>query len=302
MNRYLSYILFIYSFFLIHGCREDEFLDYELPSPSQMCVISGYICEDSTCIILTRNFKWSVSYQPDTSTFFLTGATVMLYENNSFLDTLRLIEVKNQMYSNVRYYYRSKKGGQAGKKYRIEVQYEHLPVALAETYMPSPPIVTIDTTVTIHVGNSYTENGVDTTKSMVGYQIDCVLSILDTDELSNFFQLRTDILYIKPNPIVENSYLASSNENFWPLFSDRMFAGKSTQFHLLDWLFENETSMLTILSLSEEGYRYYLSTSKYKHQESDFTTEPVDLYSNVHNGVGIFFGLSARSFTLGVPK
>ncbi|MCX7987154.1 MAG: DUF4249 domain-containing protein [Bacteroidales bacterium] len=289
MKKISSY--FIVFMLLLTSCQDGEFINYRLPSPPHWLGISGYICEDSTCVTLTRNHLWSTQYVPDTS-IYIHNATVILYEDGIIADTLRLVSIPSSNLSEVGYYYLSHKGGIAGKKYRIEAHHPNWPTAWTETIMPHPSAVTIDTIVTSFQDYPYSEIGYDTIHQITTHKINISLVISDQNNQSNFYQLRFNNVVSSPNPLYENSYLYQENLGYWPLFSDRMFDGKSITITAKAWLYPDEMAEIFLIGLNEDGYKYFLSRSKYEHLMFDFSSEPIDIYSNVHSGFGIFYGIT----------
>ncbi len=85
-------------------------------------------------------------------------------------------------------------------------------------------------------------------------------------------------------------------------FSDETFNGQSITFNALQY-FEIEDSMYYVVklkSMSEDLYKYRVSYSKYVEAQNDFFAEPVQVYSNIENGFGVFGGYSEYSDTIWV--
>ncbi len=80
------------------------------------------------------------------------------------------------------------------------------------------------------------------------------------------------------------------------LFSDEQFDGlnkvirlemDSHQFNMSEYLF------IDLLTINEEYYKYYYAIDKQNQlQEENLYTEPVQLYTNIENGLGVFAGAS----------
>jgi len=57
----------------------------------------------------------------------------------------------------------------------------------------------------------------------------------------------------------------------------------------------------TLSSVSEDYYKYNVTLAKYEQTQGDPFAQPVQVYSNIENGFGIFGGYSSFSDTLIIP-
>lgn len=86
-------------------------------------------------------------------------------------------------------------------------------------------------------------------------------------------------------------------------FSDETFNGQTNIFTARTYLnelgeFQEGFFVVSIISMSEELFKYNVTFSKYQEAQGDFFAEPVRVYSNVENGFGIFGGSSVESDTI----
>lgn len=86
-------------------------------------------------------------------------------------------------------------------------------------------------------------------------------------------------------------------------FSDETFNGQTTIFTARTYRnelteFQEGFYVVSIISMSEELFKYNVTFSKYQEAQGDFFAEPVRVYSNVENGFGIFGGSSVESDTI----
>ncbi|MBK6950864.1 MAG: DUF4249 domain-containing protein [Crocinitomicaceae bacterium] len=80
------------------------------------------------------------------------------------------------------------------------------------------------------------------------------------------------------------------------LFSDATFSGGQCVFDASNYIpVESSDSLIVVvslMSLSEDYFKYKLSLEKYQETAGDPFAQPVQVYSNVENGFGIFGGYS----------
>ena len=55
---------------------------------------------------------------------------------------------------------------------------------------------------------------------------------------------------------------------------------------------------VSLQRLSREAYYYMKASYAQNYYDGDFLSEPVQAYSNVENGVGVFAGFSKNTFTI----
>lgn len=102
------------------------------------------------------------------------------------------------------------------------------------------------------------------------------------------YEYRTTSLYFNSNDInlENNTYLDNIT------FSDELFDGKSysVKISLAQYYFNADTNMIyfDLYSLSPDFYKYIISLNKYNDANGNPFAEPVMVFSNVENGIGIF--------------
>ena len=98
------------------------------------------------------------------------------------------------------------------------------------------------------------------------------------------------ILDNAPNAIFDS-------DNIGLLFSDEAIDGQSIQLKLLAQIDELETGMFPkivgeLRTVSENYYKHYTSLALQKESKDRPFAEPVSVFSNIENGLGIFAGYS----------
>jgi len=113
---------------------------------------------------------------------------------------------------------------------------------------------------------------------------------------------------------VYDELLGSSSNNSYNLFTDELFDGKTYELtffidsYQIYQMEETDTSRqgffrldLELYSLSEEAYWYIKSAGESNHYMSFLMSEPVQVYTNIKNGMGVFgsCALYRKSFSKG---
>ena len=109
------------------------------------------------------------------------------------------------------------------------------------------------------------------------------------------------------SPAVENS----NPNNMQPtiIFKDELFNGTQYTIDLLveEYIFGGEKEnikdiYISISKISEEYYWYEKSYQAYvSSQNNQFFSQPVQVYTNIENGLGIFAGFSTQTDTINIP-
>lgn len=116
------------------------------------------------------------------------------------------------------------------------------------------------------------------------------------------------------NPAEDEDILGSYTGNEYNIFSDEKISGKEYELSFdlnfngdyVDTIYHEFTHFtIQLQSISKDLYYYLISYSSYKMTDGNFFSEPVLVYSNVENGLGIFgaFNSAKRSIKFGeYPK
>jgi len=221
---------------------------------------------------------------------------------------------------------------EVGKSYKLEVSHPDFETATCETSLPTPiQILAFDTsTVMINQqwGNYETFQvkikfidtpaeknyyrlvyskfaGVSYNWSSSSKDSDSVIYL--TNELRGTYINSEDKL-LNPSEEDANDFLFGSAGNYYNLFTDELIDGKEYELSFSVDLTENyyggsvqtkrkkgEFMRLTISlqSITREAYLYMKSAHANNYYESDFFSEPVQVYTNIKNGMGIFAGTSS---------
>lgn len=268
---------------ILSSCIKE--IDYHTSSIESQVVLNSLIAPNKNFIVhLSRTTSINQVLAKNNNAFLIS-----IYENDSALKSLFTDKAETPMEIDLK----------EGSKYRIDVEIEGKNIT-AEDSIPK----SVEFTVTGFVrdyginedGNSYGRFFVNFTdpENEVNYY-----EIISTIEQKNWATLST----IKSNDIViENE----GNKDYYPyglLFKDEIFNGKQIN---LECYFESEEyEKVYIIKFRSVSQNYYLYKKKlmrhlYNKEGSVWTGtgEPVNLYTNVNGGLGIFAAYSERTDTI----
>jgi hypothetical protein len=223
---------------------------------------------------------------------------------------------------------------EVGKTYKLEVTHPDFETVYGETTIPTPiPILSFDTAtvITNQEWGGY-ENfqakikfkdplgeknyyrlvyskfaGVSQSYGSSPNDGDSMIYL--TNELRGTYINSSDKL-LNPSEEDANDFLFGSAGNYYNLFTDELIDGKEYELSFTVDLMNNyyggsfkqtkkkgEFMRLTITlqSITREAYLYMKSVHANKYYESDFFSEPVQVFTNIENGIGIFAGSSSSS-------
>lgn len=305
-----SYIVFIFFSLLLFACETDMIVDFELPEPEKKLVLQSTIAPFTPPYLSPFRVQlWSTLPILDTTkSKQLTDAQVIWYEDENIKDTLIFSSVIDG-YTTPDFYF-----PELGKKYDIKVQREGFKSLSASCYIPDK--------VKISEVKILSLAGVDND----GLAYSAVsISFHDTERLSNFYEIIvTEVsnenakfrLWTNDKIIANESYYPSilSFEKKMPnrlLFNDKQFNGNIKNI-VLYFTPEQEISKgqqkikfsyidVYLRSVSEEYYKYFTTLIQHQYnQKGDFfygLGEPLNVFSNVYGGYGIFAGFQNEAVT-----
>ena len=273
-------------------------LSDQLPEPPPKLVVNAAISSDS---ILTVNISKSIPILNNENNMtlpFVQGATINFYEDGQFLFPLQ--ETDHGYYSKPAY------KPSEGRVYSIKVDKQGFASVSAQTTIPEKVgIISFDTTIVTEEYQDYSEK-----------IISCELKYTDDNNIENFYSLECIKSYYDPddNYFVEHQYIfvEESEEYFYDkpygilLWTDKLTNGQtvSIKFEIDPYYIyyqpegNDDVSVkytIYLKSLEEDYYQY--EKSKHLYYENgdgdDPFTEPVLIYSNVENGLGVFGGFSS---------
>lgn len=147
------------------------------------------------------------------------------------------------------------------------------------------------------------------------------VKIKDDGSKTNFYELQIDVgneyynfsnkqLEVTRYPIQvssEDPAIQSDDDSYHDriLFKDVLFNGREVELTFrtsgggLSW---HGMIIVTLKTLSEDGYNYLRTVSLQDMTSGDPFAQPVNVYNNIQNGFGIFAGYSSSVYTQSAPK
>lgn len=317
----LLFTVFLYS--CVSDVEVDSF------SIEKELVINALITPDSLLSIELSQTKVIPGKGNTYST--INDATVKLYEDDVEIETLHYVKTDNDsasVYSSTSVY------PQIGKTYRVEASNSGNETVSCETIIPSPvKIISVDTSFS----NSYEVKIKITFKDPP--EVENYYRIVvhetygrfittwndekddyDTTGIAVYDTYVNDWSLESDDPLLSNAddaddYLFGGADNLFNIFTGELIDGQE---YTIDFSFyvgyskperletdkgEFYQMKIELQSLSYDEYTYMLSYTNYDWNDGDFSlTEPIQVYSNVENGTGIFAGHSIDSHVLSVGE
>jgi hypothetical protein len=264
--------------------------------PAPKLVVNSYITPDSTM----EFFVNKTATMLDTN-FLISDGSVEIYADNSLLTTLT---------KHNKGHFRSAIKPQIGVEYKIIVRANNMQVS-AQTHIPDSTKIT-DFSV-IHPG------GYINTDELEGDYTTFFLSIDDPVD-NNFYELKAFAYntnnYNKPYQhgliFSENTIIKAEGDNYTfhkLIFSDKLFNGEKrvldvNTLNTMSTAFDEKTLFL-LRTVTEEYYLYQKTLLEHYYNQElihnpsieelalmKITGTPVDVYSNIEGGYGVFAGYS----------
>lgn len=299
-------IIFVFVFFLISSCGLEMVIDVELPEYDKQMVLLSQINPDSNNVRVYLSHSISLE-EPNSNFNYINNAEVKLFSDDIFIDSLQLdFELGEYLYNSntgnyeydTIYFYQSNVSVIEGNSYRLEATAPNIDDGLEP----------FSVTSTVKVPSSIDITIVDFQDSIVNHsdgweeKIRNVTIEFDDLESDNYYQLFVfDGPYESYYESSDPSLIASlsfdpfmdetSYSGYDALFSDVLFNGETKQIELSLYVWEKDalsSLKVELRNVSESYYYYYRSVSLHQMNEGNPFAEPVQVYSNVENGLGVF--------------
>jgi len=299
----IKLLICLFAVFLFLSC-EKVIEAKDLPEQDSRIVLNSLLFSED---LITANITASRGILSNKAFKDLDKAVCQVFENDAYLGNL--INIQNGNFTS---FFTAK----VNNKYRLIVSASGYSSVTATTIIPpSVKYTNIERYDTLNY--NYRLNQYSPTEKSVGGTSKFKLKILDDLSAKNFYSIKPIVilidslgntiendgygyLYIKNNND-ENSYEPSSfemddltkvNGNQMPLDFDVTFSYNIP---------ENLKSIrvyLEVSNLTEEYYKYKITLKKQAEAGGGFFSEPVLVYSNVINGLGILGGSSLTTFRI----
>lgn len=289
--------------FILSSCEKK--LDIDIPDGQKHIVLNGIINPD--CLIQVSVSK-SQNILDNDDIQYLTDADVKLYKNDEFIENL--IHSDSGLFKSTVF-------PEIGANYRINVDYDNLTSVYAHNTLKNPvDIFSVDTVIEVHTQNG---GGEDPYQE---YEIHYKIKIDDNGNTNDYYFLALSRIspyyeYIGEEYIfmgyveypeyydTNDPVLRGSNNEFTldgmqgKVFSDELFNGTqhtidiSTNIYYEVFKDKSEQEYLVnikLLTVTEEIYRYITSYNLNQQSKYDPFAQPVQIYTNIENGLGLFSG------------
>lgn len=289
MRQFLKSLILFVLISSLGSCR--KVVDIELPATDPKIVVNSFFTENSRIKAnLSKSFGILENIIPECS-----DATVILRENNIIKDTL---------YFQSGYYY-SHILASTNKNYALEVKVPGMETVFCEDLIPEKTllqgIVCKDSVLIDGDGFIINELKLDFQDSPGPSFYEVELSakyIKDNNGTSIWFMKNSD-------PIITSTGLLDYNPRTL-IFTDKMFDGKhcSVKIYFATQAYAGYNLKISFRSVSESYYKYREKQVAYLFSlDADIFTgmsEPINLYSNIKGGFGIFAGYSSDEKVISV--
>jgi hypothetical protein len=320
-NIFLVYFLMI----LCTSCAKNNLTIQNIDSK---ITINGLITTDSLFKISISKSDYITNW--DDSLNSIDNAQVLVYQNNNVIDSLLYdiywdVDVSNSLFHHSNY--KSKKIFHVKEKeYKIVVKAPDVPEASAITIIPNP--VRIE-----HVDTSRIRLSTESAKNLLCFK--CNIEFTDPSDETNYYLLDifkkykeynysySEILpLLSDDPIVEEKLLSKGSSYFTTYatrgiaFSDKIINGKKSNLAVIIccddiglpfWNDDSEADKddnhrkvvyFRLYSITEDYFKYIQTLNQYYKNYDNPLSDPVQVYSNVTGGYGIFAGAAVSSDSL----
>ena len=315
----IYFLLFAIYLLLQTACQPEQI---SLPDTGRKIVLNGLINSDS----LIRVYVGKSIYISDSDGLVvqnLDNAKVYIYQNGLLIDSLQhdFKGINWGLFYPSGNYYSKKVKPLPGKEYRIVAKIPGLPDVSATAILPNPvKIEKVDTAVIQIV----TDRVVIDHKEYTYYQdaLKCNIKFADPLNETNYYlvevfyknyELMWPILserFTCKDPVVEE-YLTdgeiAGGNLAGVVFSDKVINGKTYSLNLTVWknpansgvgVKPREVIYFHLYSISENYFKYIRTLNLYSAKHGKPLSEPVQVFSNITGGYGIFAGAAASCDSL----
>jgi hypothetical protein len=299
MKKIIPFLALITVF---HSC--DVVVDLDIEDHTPVLVLNSLLSPDSIAAV---SLSHSLGAFEQGSISEVKDATVRLYENDSYLTDAIYVEDD----FNLGYYQFEDVYPSSGKTYKVEALHDDYETVFASTRIPElVPInsLLIDTVI------EYQDEFFTDYTSRITFNFDdhpqqenfYMLEIVQEDEYSNY------PLYFFSNEASFSSGMVEpdSEYSYWgnvAVFSDNLFNGntKSIEVGFWDYFYLNDEGEVNdnqikvrFSSITREYYLYKKSRSASSGSDDFFGGEPIQIYTNVQNGLGVVVSKATDEYIL----
>jgi hypothetical protein len=276
----------------------EKIIDISIPDKERKIVVNGLIISGQPVVV---NLSRSLSVLENDSLIAIPGANVNLFHGNDLIG--KLDEKIQGSYTLPDF------TPEVGQSYRLTASANGLnPVEATAVLPPLVPMISVDTaTLTGEWGQQELRLSVKFkdpagVHNMYGFGVTVTYKEFDYSTMTYTGRKQTNQAYLYGET---DRFLKDESTNFEGrlYFEDLLFDGqtKTVEFGVSDYSFyESDTVWLTINmeQIDRPYYFYMLSYNAYQQANGNPFSEPVQVYTNVTGGFGIFSGSSSASYSI----
>ena len=305
MSRQLLHFVFFSLLLAGSGCDQAPSLNLETTG-AKLVVVSNFTRDKDIQVFVSR----SQSILDEEREEYILDATVEIYEDDVYLETLELVDPRHQT-EGVPYYTTRRLTPKVNTTYTVQVEASCCDPVTAKSRIPNPINF-----LSASVSDFALDENREEEDILVSYMVN--LSFEDPSEEKNYYhislfqQIHKYILQ-EGDTVITESYLRSLA--FDPDFNDNgrvahinggllvednlLNDGQVLSFELpLNIELKREEELLGKLflelrSVTEEYYRYFAGLSRQKQSSDSPFSEPVIIYDNIDGGLGSFAGYNS---------
>ncbi|PLX12453.1 MAG: hypothetical protein C0594_02425 [Marinilabiliales bacterium] len=292
----LKYIIILFSTILAFSCEKSEDIN-DFPLVDSKLVANCFFNPDSSFVV---ELSKSLSVLDNAEIPNILGATVLLYTDGVFVDTM-----KNEVGSGN---YKTEICPQFGKKYSLEISHPDFESISASDQLPDS-VAGIQVEMQM-LDSSYTWD--EYAHEYYGHaHVKTKITLPDPGYTDNYYKISAYIgdtiedwngsYYYEYSIYLEyesNSILEEGTGDYIVL-SDEFFNGENyvVEFEFWDgYYYPGRPYYFKINSLSRAAYLYNKTVNLYNSRKGSPFAEPVQIYNNIENGFGIFAGYTTQVY------
>jgi hypothetical protein len=269
---------------LITGC--ELVVDFDIPVGNPMLVVNALVNPDSTWQVSVSKSRHILDRMP--AQIISDAVVTITDEQNNLISTLMPVGLG---------YYRSDQKPLAGVSYKLSTVAQGYNAVSAQTNIPLPVPISAITLDTLSGNDGYSDVTAEITfmdpPEKNYYQV--YLSAEMIVQVWTPTEIKTDtVSYLFP------LYLSQSEfEESTAVFNDFKFNGTlaKVKVKLNYWTFGTVLKQhIILLHLSEAYYKYELTRSLQERTQGDPFAQPVQVFNNITNGLGIFAGSAGYAY------
>ncbi|MDD3431916.1 MAG: DUF4249 domain-containing protein [Bacteroidales bacterium] len=313
-------IVYLTVFLLFAACEKDIEFKGDITEP--LLVLNGFARPDSLLVFRLTASKFFLEEADSFAT--VKDANLRLYVDGTY---------KEDLQSQQNGYYFSSYRPQQGDVLSLEAEAAGFEPIVAETLLPvKAELIGVDTSIT-NVGEQYAlaytydeeaqDYIIDTLGVYTNYQVSIILSFRDPLASADYYRVLVkqsygegDEYYEFYNFNIDNFYTAemgdlfslTENQNDYHIYSDELFNGKEVDMKLSfgtnsyydyqrGFLGSSGSFQIQLQNLSPSYYLYLKTLSEYQNT-MEFFAEPIQIFTNVRNGIGLFGAYSSHVIEL----